>query len=132
MASIWYWCVSLQVEYFGTLTFTKMQVPYLSFSLYHLIVCHFFQVLLTFWRTFNTFEMKGQSWLFWTDVGLFVYGWRPWTPFRTRYHIFPRVICVATHVTTLLWEFCTVSNELLLLAHYYMDYIMPYYTFSVK
>ena len=39
---------------------------------------------------------------------------------RTRYHIFPRVtIPVTTHITILLWEFCTVSNALLLLAHYY-------------
>ena len=53
--------------------------------------------------------------------------------FKTRYHLFPRVtIRVTTHVTILLWEFCTISNALLLLAHYYIGYCMPYYTFSVK
>ena len=49
-----------------------------------------------------------------------------------RYHIFPRVtICVITHVTTFLREFCTVSNALLLLAHYYIDHCMPYALSSI-
>ena len=49
-----------------------------------------------------------------------------------RYHIFPRVtICVITHVTMFLREFCTVSNALLLLAHYYIDHCMPYALSSI-
>ena len=49
-----------------------------------------------------------------------------------RYHIFPRVtICVITHVTIFLREFCTVSNALLLLAHYYIDPCMPYALSSI-
>ena len=49
-----------------------------------------------------------------------------------RYHIFPRVtICVITHVTTFLREFCDVSNALLLLAHYYIDHCMPYALSSI-
>ena len=52
--------------------------------------------------------------------------------FRTRYHIFPWVtIRVTTHVTILLWEFCAVSNAILLSAHYYIGYCMYHYTFSV-
>ena len=53
--------------------------------------------------------------------------------FRMCYHGLPRVtIRIATHFIILLNEFCTASNALLLLAHYYIDYCMPYYTFSVK
>ena len=52
--------------------------------------------------------------------------------FRTHYHIFPWVtIRITTHVTIFLWEFCTVSNALLLLTHYYINHCVPYYTFSV-
>ena len=50
---------------------------------------------------------------------------------RMRYRELPRVtIRYTTDFTILLREFCTVSNALL--ADYYIDYCMPYYTFSVK
>ena len=46
---------------------------------------------------------------------------------RTCYHIFLRfTLNVITNVTIFLWEFFTVSNELLLLAHYYIDYCKAY------
>ena len=50
-------CVSLQVGCFGILRFNQMQVPFLSFWWYHLILSHIFQILLIFWQTFNIFKM---------------------------------------------------------------------------
>ena len=47
--------------------------------------------------------------------------------------MFARVtILLINHVTIFLWEFCTISNTLLLLVHYQMCYGVPYHTFSVK
>ena len=57
LAPFWYWCLWLQMEYFGALRFSKMQITFLSFWWYHLILCHFFQILLIFWQTFNTFKL---------------------------------------------------------------------------
>ena len=53
--------------------------------------------------------------------------------FRMRYHMYaPVTINITTHNTILLWEFCTVSNALQLLAHYSIGHCIPYHTFSVK
>ena len=53
--------------------------------------------------------------------------------FRMCYHMFLWIaIRIATHVIILLGEFCIASNTLLLLAHYYINYCIPYYTFSLK
>ena len=133
MTSVWYWYVSLQVECFGTLRFSEMQVPFFSFWWYHLMLVIFFKFswffdrFLMFLRCKDNFGYFGLMLVCSTmDGGLELF-------FRTRYHIFARVsICVTTHVTILLSEFCTVSNALLLLAHYYIGHSMPYYTFSVE
>ena len=51
--------------------------------------------------------------------------------FRTCYHVFRQVtIHVTAHVTIHLWYFCTVPNASLSLAHYYMGYCIPDYTFQ--
>ena len=84
------------------------------------ITCHFFQTLLIFLRLSIYLRSKDNF----DYLGLMLGG--------GRYHIFPRVtICVITHVTTFLREFCTVSNALLLLAHYYIDHCMPYALSSI-
>ena len=52
---------------------------------------------------------------------------------RMHYYIFTRAtIWVTTHATIMLWEFCTISNALLLSPHHYIGYCMPYYTIPVK
>ena len=49
---------------------------------------------------------------------------------RTCYHVFwQAAMRVTAHVTIHLWDFCTVSNAPLSLAHYYIGYCMPDYTF---
>ena len=84
------------------------------------ITCHFFQTLLIFLRLSIYLRSKDNF----DYLGLMLGG--------GRYHIFPRVtICVITHVTMFLREFCTVSNALLLLAHYYIDHCMPYALSSI-
>ena len=127
MAPFWYWCLSLQMEYFGTLRFSKMQITFLSFWWYHLILCHFFQILLILLSCKDDFGYLGQMLACFTLVGDLERF------FRMCYRIFPWVTTrLTTHVTISLWGFCTVSNTLLLLAHYYIGHCMPYYTFSVK
>ena len=84
------------------------------------ITCHFFQTLLIFLRLSIYLRSKDNF----DYLGLMLGG--------GRYHIFPRVtICVITHVTMFLREFCTVSNALLLLAHYYIDHCKPYALSSI-
>ena len=116
MASVWYWRVSLQMECFSTFRFTKMQVPFLSFRLYRLILCHFFLFfkkifdrLLIFLRCKEDFGYLGLCFPIRRGLECF---------FRTGCQLFPRVtIPFTTRVTTLSWKFCTVFNALLLLAH---------------
>ena len=67
---------------FCTLIFSKLHVSILSFWCCHLIFCQDVQIILIFWQTFNTFKMKGQFWLFGTDVGVFHDGWTRWTLFN--------------------------------------------------
>ena len=55
ISSVWYWYVSLQVECFGTLRFSKMHIPFLSFWWYHLILNYFFH-FLNFLTDFWYFE----------------------------------------------------------------------------
>ena len=51
--------------------------------------------------------------------------------FGMRYDVFREVaIHITTHAKIFLWEFCTVSDVLLLLARYYIPYCMLHYTFS--
>ena len=131
MASGWYCCLSIQVECFGTLRYIKMQVPFLCFWWYNVILCHFFfkffwffDRLLIFLRYKHDFGYLGLM------LVCFITGGGLGRFYRMRYDIFPRVsIFVTTHVTILLWEFCTVSNALLLLAHYCISRCMSYCTF---
>ena len=67
---------------FCTLIFSKLHLSILSFWCYHLIFCQDVQIDLIFWQTSNTFKMKGQFWLFGTDVGVFHDGWTRWTLFN--------------------------------------------------
>ena len=49
MASVWYWCISLYMDCSVTLRFSKMQVPFLSFWWYHLLLVIFFPFLSFWW-----------------------------------------------------------------------------------
>lgn len=53
MASICYWCVSLQAECFGILTFSKMKLPFLS-----LILRYFFFFFFLSWFLSNTGKLS--------------------------------------------------------------------------
>ena len=131
MASVWYWGVSLQVGCFSTLRCSKMQVLFLVFWRYRLMLQHFFQILLILLQTFNVFQMKHDFCYLGLMLVCFTMVEGLERFFRTGYHMFSwATIRVTTHVTILLWGVCTVSNALLLLAHYYIDYCMPYYTFQ--
>ena len=98
---------------------------------YRLIYCHFFQILWFFDRLFIFLRCKnGFGYLGLMQV-CFTVGAGLSRFFRTHYILFPRVTYVLPFMLSL-WKFCTVSNALLLLVHYYISYCMPYYTFSVK
>ena len=130
MASLWSLRVSLQAGCFETLRFSKMQIPFITFSC-HQILHHFFQILLCYWQTIfcrcKDFGYLWQMLICFTMGGGLEHFW------RTRCHIFLRVtICIATRITIHFWEFCTVCNALPLLAHYQICYCMPYHTFSVN
>ena len=107
MASVWYWCISLYMDCSVTLRFSKMQVPFLSFWWYHLLLVIFFPFLSFWWYIIYYLSF-----------------------FSNPFDFFDR-LCVITHVTTFLRDFCTVSNALLLLAHYYIDHCKPYALSSI-
>ena len=113
--------------------FEVSQVPFLIFWVYHLIFCHFSSNSLSFLeRIFIFFSCKDDfGYLGFILVCLTIGGGGSGGLLerflRTCYHIFLRfTLNVITNVTIFLWEFFTVSNELLLLAHYYIDYCKAY------
>ena len=124
MASVWHWCVSLQAGCFGTLGFSKIQVLFLSFWWYYLILRHFFKFiwffdrLLIFVRCKDDFDYLGLMLVFLTMGG----GLECF--FRMRYQIFLRVTtCVTTHVAILLSEFCTLATACLTIHFQWNKYI---------
>ena len=132
MASLWSIGVSLQAECFGTLRFSKMQIPFISFSWCHLILIIFFKFFCVIDRLLIFCRFQDFGYL-WQMLICFTMGGGLEHFCRTRCHIFRRVtICIATRITIHFWEFCTVCNALPLLAHYQMCYCMPYHTFSVN
>ena len=95
--------------------------PISQFLMVSSITCHFFSNPFDFFDRLSIYLRSKDNFDY---LGLMLGG--------GRYHIFPRVtICVITHVTMFLREFCTVSNALLLLAHYYIDHCMPYALSSI-
>ena len=132
MVSVWYWCVSFQMKGFGTSRLSKIQVPFL-FLMRSSTILSFFQILLIFRRLSIFFRCKDDCGYLGLMLVCFTMSGDLECLFRMRHHIFQQVtVRVTTHVTILLWEFCTVSNALLLLACYCIVYCMTCYTFSVK